>query len=254
MRSASLIATALIGAILASCSSISIDESTRRRSLYRDRVDTQNVSYCYTDKKTKTTTCSTIPVPVITVLAEVAVAKASTSDVCYLVLNGRIDDELSVAFEKSLAELLTMNCSRKIAVLSSPGGRVRNAVEIGLKIRGNGFDTLFDGVKGRGNRCASSCTLIFIAGHARIVTENPISLLSGQMGFHRWSRGIGNEEACLNPDIIRRGLKPYAEKMLPVEAASHFIDMTVNTECNKVENLSPDELVKLGIANRKSLD
>jgi hypothetical protein len=239
--------------VLSGCSSISVDESTKKRTLYRDRTDIQNTTSCYTDKKSKTRTCNTIPITVTTVLAEVAVAKASTGDDCYLILNGRIDEELTAAFDKSLADILGMKCSRRIAVLSSPGGRVRDAMAIGGKIRSNDIDTLFDGVKGRGNRCASSCTLIFIAGRNRIVTENPIGLLSSNMGFHQWSRGIGTEKTCTNPDTIRRGLQSYATRMLPPAAADQFIEMTIKTECKKMENFSPEELIGLGIATRKEL-
>jgi hypothetical protein len=186
-------------------------------------------------------------------LAEVAVAKSATGDDCYIILNGRIDEEFATAFEKSLSDLLELKCARRIAVLSSPGGRVREAMQIGIKIRTNDIDTLFDAVKGKGNRCASACTLIFIAGKNRIVTESPLSILSSSMGFHQWSKGIGTDKTCTNPDNIRRGLKPYASRMLSTEVADKFIEMTIKTECNKTENYSPEDLIKLGIANRNAL-
>lgn len=238
---------------LSACSSISIDESSKARILYRDRTETQNTTSCYRDKKAKTTTCQTIPVTVTTVLVEIAVAKSAARDDCYLILNGRIDEEFASAFEKGLSQLLEMKCERRIAVLSSSGGRVRDAMQIGTKIRANGIDTLFDGRKGRGNRCASSCTLIFIAGRNRIVTENPVGFFSGNMGFHQWSRGVGIEKACTNPDAIRRSLAPYAHRMLPAVVAEQFIDMTIKTECHKTENYSPEELIKLGIANQMDI-
>jgi hypothetical protein len=235
------------------CSSIVIDSDTRKQFLYKERVDPATATMCYPDPKTKTLSCFPVETKITTVIAEVTVAKSPHNDDCFLILNGRIDKDLASAFDKSIEELESMQCSRKIVVLSSPGGDVSTAMQIGSKIRSLQIDTLFDGARGKGNRCASSCTLLFIAGKNRIVTENTIGRFSSDMGFHQWSKSAEPNRDCTNPDTIRKLLNPYASRMLSVNSASKFIEMTINTECGLISNYSPAQLFEFGIATHTKI-
>jgi hypothetical protein len=79
-------------------------------------------------------------------------------------LEGRIDPTASARIIEQMepqAEYI------KTIVINSPGGSVRDAIEIGRYIRGNGFTTQVE----RGGYCASSCPLVFAAGKKRVAEE-----------------------------------------------------------------------------------
>lgn len=77
--------------------------------------------------------------------------------------------------------------------LTSPGGRVVEARELGEIIRARGLTTVASGT------CSSACTVIFMAGRERLLAP------TGSLGFHRYrSPDPDQEEAQANMAIDRR--------------------------------------------------
>jgi hypothetical protein len=245
--------TIIIVILLIGCASINVSEQTKNRFRYEEKVDSIPTTSCYADKKAGSTWCTTTYSDIKTIITEVSLGIAKGTNDCVITVHGQIDKDVRDAFIEATDEIKKLKCDRKIVLLSSSGGLVTEAIEIGIAIRKNKFITLFDGQKGGNTRCASSCTLLFIAGVERIATENSIPLFSGKMGFHQWQRNSSLGGMCTDLPYMKNRLTRYAQVMLSKESAEKFVEMTIETECREVRNFTASDLLKLGISTSKSL-
>lgn len=240
-------------ALISGCASVKIDKETKKTFLYEEKIQSVPFTSCYKDKRTGSNICNTFNNDVKTVVLEVSIGRVGGGNDCVLTFHGQINLQTKNAFMQAIEAMRDYKCDKKIVILSSNGGLVSEAIEMGIAIRKNEFITLFDGKKGKGNRCASSCTILFIAGIERIATENPLPIFSGQMGFHQWRYNQSMSGMCSNINSMKARLTRYAEVMLPKQSAEKFVEITLSTECKDVMNYSPSELHQFGISTSKSL-
>jgi len=240
-------------ALISGCASVKIDRETKKTFLYEEKIQSVPFTSCYKDKRTGSNICNTFNNDVKTIVLEVSIGMVSGGNDCALTFHGQINHQTKNAFMQAIEAMKDYKCDKKIVILSSNGGLVSEAIEMGIAIRKNEYITLFDGKKGKGNRCASSCTILFIAGVERIANENSLPIFSGQMGFHQWRSNLSMSGICSNTASTRARLTRYAEVMLPKQSAEKFVEITLLTECKDVMNYSPSELFQFGISTAKSI-
>jgi hypothetical protein len=120
-----------------------------------------------------------------------------------------------------------------LVVLSGPGGNVAAALAIGAEIHARGMATLVPA----GAYCASACSLIWLAGHQRLLGAG------ARIGFHATSipQGDGRRvETHAYDDVLRRYLDTLG---LAADATATI----VNTQAALVRWLDPIELRANGI-------
>lgn len=239
--------------LISGCASVNIDSETRKTFLYEEKIQSVPFTSCYKDKRTGSNICNTFNNDIKTIVLEVSIGMVKGTSDCALTFHGQINQQTKNAFMQAIEALKNYKCGRKIVLLSSGGGLVTEAIEMGIAIRKNEYITLFDGKKGKGVKCASSCTILFIAGVERIATENTLPIFSGQMGFHQWRNNQSMSGMCSNINSMKARLKRYAEVMLPEQSAEKFVEITLLTECKDVKNYSPSELHQFGISTSKSI-
>jgi hypothetical protein len=240
-------------ALISGCASVNIDREPKKTFLYEEKIQSVPFTSCYKDRRTGSNICNTFNNDIKTIVFEVSIGRVSGSNDCALTFHGQINHQTKNAFMQAIEAMKDYKCDKKIVILSSNGGLVSEAIEMGIAIRKNEYITLFDGKKGKGNRCASSCTILFIAGIERIATENSLPIFSGQMGFHQWRDNLLMGGMCSNISNMKSRLTRYAEVMLPRQAAEKFVEITLLTECKDVMNYSAVELYQFGISTAKSM-
>jgi hypothetical protein len=103
-----------------------------------------------------------------------------------IMLSGIIAPGDEAAFHK-LAETL----DTAVVITTGPGGVVATAVTIGSEIRARGWSTLVPA----GAQCASSCSLIWLAGQTRMLGAG------AQIGFHAMSVMTRNGQRAETHDL-----------------------------------------------------
>jgi uncharacterized protein YceK len=240
-----------VGLLMSGCSSVRIDKSSETKLLYKTKDSENTYRYCYTDKKTNSTSCIPYTITTTSVVSEISISRSIDRADCYLIVTGKIDQELSDTANSAIDKLDSMECKNKIVILNSPGGSVSKAMELGRKIRDKKITTLFDSVKAD-QICASACTLMFIGGFNRVAIKSSIPFLTTGMGFHQWSKSA-EDSNCDQTETTLKTLTEYANKMLSSNGASNFIEMTLKTGCNDIANYSPIDLVRQEIATANNL-
>jgi ATP-dependent protease ClpP protease subunit len=235
------------------CSTLNIDSNSKSYLLRQtQKVSTPN-SYCYKDNKTGIENCIDYDIEYEKVVKGVFVSRISDNEDCVIGVTGMIDSSVKDAFLVAANNAIEMNCKKTIVVLDSFGGEVDAAIDIGIAVRKNQFNTLFDARQGSNVICASACTLIFIAGVSRVVTENVFQFSSAKMGFHQWQPINNTAGDCSDQGRMRKRLTRYTEVMLSKSAASKFIELTLGVDCNQILRVTPEDLVNFGIANLNKL-
>ena len=79
---------------------------------------------------------------------------------------------LSWALPQQVAVALVETPTVRV-ILDSPGGHIEAVLEVAEIIRSHNLDTYVN------RMCASACTIAFLAGHKRVVSE------TGRLGFHQ---------------------------------------------------------------------
>jgi hypothetical protein len=102
--------------------------------------------------------------------AAVITKKADPRGIDLITIEGELELKDDAAFVKAAAD-----SSRAIVFLSSPGGRLAPALEIGATVHRKGFSTVAV------RDCASACGIIWLAGSSRYVQPR------ARVGFHRVS-------------------------------------------------------------------
>ncbi len=106
---------------------------------------------------------------------------------------GKINGEDFKAFKEKTDQIFPIGAAypqkQMIVTLTSPGGSINSAVQIGDQVRKRGMSTFVPGDR----KCTSACALIWLAGVPRTVGDYP------QIGFHaaydpttRQESGVGN--------------------------------------------------------------
>lgn len=118
-------------------------------------------------------------------------------------LEGRIDPG---AATRIIAELEPQAEYIKTIVINSPGGSVRDAIELGRYVRANGFSTQIE----QGGYCASSCPLLFAAGKKRIAEK------SATIGLHQIygaTNDVSAPQAMSDAQITTAEITRYLDEM-----------------------------------------
>lgn len=90
--------------------------------------------------------------------------------------------------------------------LDSPGGHIKAALELADLIRAHNLDTYVS------HLCASACTIAFLAGHRRFVSE------TGRLGFHQaYEASLSSEQSSI---LLRR---VYQQFPLPSAFVAHIL-------------------------------
>jgi hypothetical protein len=94
--------------LVASCSSISIDQSSKVTFIEADAVRNETIPIC-----SKNHGCQDINIPVKYKSKEISVAYSKNKEICYLLFTGIIDKELRENFDKAHNKILTFDCQKK---------------------------------------------------------------------------------------------------------------------------------------------
>lgn len=122
-------------------------------------------------KRLLVTTCLAVtPVVATAATIEVNPLRGGGGAIHLVELTGAINKGDAVRFEQATKGLK----GRVEVVLSSPGGQVAEAINIGIVARDRGFVTYVM----KGDECASSCSLIWLGGKRRVMQEG------SRLGFH----------------------------------------------------------------------
>lgn len=147
----------------------------------------------------------------------------------------RLDGELTEGTAKRLRRLLRAHPDVKLVTLTSEGGLVDEAEQIGDIVAAHGLSTYVP------DYCASACTLAFVRGRERLVATG------GQVGFHApWVPDpsgrevqVGSEEetqsyiaAGIAPDFTAEAMKvpssdiwfPEPARLLAARVATAYVD------------------------------
>ena len=168
----------------------------------------------------------------------------NTIDECTIEITGEITSNTISLFNKAVFEVNSRICKEKWVILSSDGGTVIHAMEIGQIIKNKGYNTQIH----HGNSCASACGMIFISGKNRAISS---SVFPTRIGFHQMSKSSYSDKTCIVDanNEISQILKSYSRKMLPEKSANFFYNRVMETDCNKISYISSDEALSEGISN-----
>lgn len=168
----------------------------------------------------------------------------STEDECTIEITGEIASNTVRLFKQAVTEAESRVCKEKWVILSSGGGLVKPAMEIGKIIRNKKYNTQIH----HGNSCGSACGFIFISGTTRAVSS---SFLPTRIGFHQISKRNGSDLQCVTDANNQASvlLNRYAHAMLDDRAAKLFYDRVMQTDCNTMTYIGTEEAIAEGIAN-----
>jgi hypothetical protein len=153
-----------------------------------------------------------------------------------LIVKGRIDPGTAESFA---AEVKKRGSYIKTVVLSSPGGSVADALQMGRLIRAKGFATEVE----NGGYCASSCPLVFAGGAARRAGAK------AAIGVHQIFAGAGQAgglgEGMNGAQRVSAECQRYLREMgVDLEVWVHAME----TPKERLYYFKPDEMLKLRLA------
>lgn len=168
-------------------------------------------------------------------------------DTCFVLLTGKIQNDIASAFNKALDSLRANNCSEKIVLLNSRGGNLGIAMKLGKLIRGEGITTQING------ECDSACGFIFVAGVHRLVDIDGPSTIASRFKVHQpTAPTISGINRCANNDYLNSPLvatvKAYLMSMLPDASAQYLFRMMMSAKCEDELNLEPRSLLDFRVA------
>lgn len=150
-----------------------------------------------------------------------------------IVLSGGINDGSA----EQLSKALEIVPSVTTVVLDSDGGWLREGQMLAAVIARRGLNTYVEG------RCASACTLAFLAGRERAAAP------SAQIGFHA-SRRVGSTETVPSPGDTAQLAGLYRLAGLP----DSFVREALNTPSDRIWYPSHEVMLAAGVLTRVSLD
>src|SRR5437868_6866363 len=93
--------------------------------------------------------------------------------------------------------------------LESPGGRLFDALDLGIQVRRAGFRTVAR------STCASACAIVFSGGRERVLAGS-----RARIGLHQPSKGAGRDRVCdptTYPSVAHETLA-YLKSVIPAQA------------------------------------
>lgn len=175
---------------------------------------------------------------------EYATSVSFNSQSCELAVSGAVDNKLVSLFQQTLqSNTQIKNCKELIVVLSSTGGNVYPAFNLGNMIRANNYSTKI----AENNICVSACGLVFMSGVKRYMA---MASADTKVGFHQMIRIDGGSEKCIdvneNSDLIS-SYNSYVKKMLPEKAADFYMQNIAKVSCRSVKYYNAEVLSRYGI-------
>ena len=163
---------------------------------------------------------------------------------CEITLSGAIDNKAVASFQQLIqANKSISKCKEVVVVLSSNGGAVFPAFNLGNMTRAKGYSTKV----ANNASCVSACAIIFIAGNKRYMSPNSPNT---KIGFHQMVRDDLSGSACVeiseNTELISTH-KAYIKKLLPEKAAIFYTESISNISCRSVKYYNAEELQPCGI-------
>jgi hypothetical protein len=137
---------------------------------------------------------------------------------------GGIKFGLTSDFEK----ILKASPGVHVVHLDSIGGRIGEGEKLSALIRAKGLDTYVDG------RCASACTIAFVAGHQRILKQG------ATLGFHRGSFAGKDDSSEMEKAYLAAGV------------SREFVGKAMATKSADLWEPTETELVAAGVVTRIS--
>ena len=117
-----------------------------------------------------------------------------------------ISGNFSWALPQQVGVALAETPTVRFVYLDSPGGHIKAALEVAELIHSHNLDTYVN------RMCASACTIAFLAGHQRFVSE------TGRLGFHQaHGPGISIEQSNLLLQLA------YQNSSLPPAFVAHVL-------------------------------
>lgn len=152
------------------------------------------------------------------------------------ILRGGAEIEISGPIARGVPEQFEAALARSpnahIVHLDSVGGRISVATELGDIVRAHGLDTLVT------SRCASACTIIFLAGHERWITD------TAKLGFHSGRFASSDSQA-----VNRRFRDAFAAANIPAS----FVEKALSTPSTSIWLPTQEELLSNGIATKVAM-
>lgn len=163
---------------------------------------------------------------------------------CEITMSGAIDNKAVSSFQQLIQTNKNISkCKDVTVVLSSTGGAVFPAFNLGNMIRAKGYFTKV----ANNASCISACAVIFIAGNKRYMQPNSPNT---KIGFHQMVRTDQSGSTCVdiseNTALIT-SYKDYVKKMLPEKAAIFYTENISNVSCRSVKYYTAEELQQYGI-------
>lgn len=166
------------------------------------------------------------------------------SATCELSLSGAIDNKLVSLFQQTLqTDPSISNCKEVKVVLSSTGGNVYPAFNLGNMIRAKNFSTQI----AQNAICVSACNIVYIGGVKRYMAQ---SSPSTKVGFHQMISLNGGNDKCIdiydNSDVAS-SYRAYIKKMLAQRPADFYMENVSKVSCRSVKYYTSEELKESGI-------
>jgi cytochrome c len=166
---------------------------------------------------------------------------------CFVLITGKIQNDIESAFDKALYFLRVNSCSEKIVLLNSRGGNLGIAMKLGKAIRREGITTQING------ECDSACGFIFIAGAHRLVDLDGSNTIASRFKVHQpTAPTISGINRCANNDYLNSPLvatvKTYLKSMLPDTSAQYLLRVMMSVKCEDELNIEARSLLDFRVA------
>ena len=164
---------------------------------------------------------------------------------CYMKLQGKIVPAMKGAFSQALSNLNQRACAEKILILSSHGGDLATAIEVGTQIRDAQLTTDMHGY------CESACSFLYIAGAKRMVHADVSIQQECKLGVHQPTSELFLCQCIDLPKtspLVVQKIKNYFAQMLSEQAREVLYQDMFATSCKQMAYLDVQYLLKNGIA------
>ena len=170
--------------------------------------------------------------------------------------NGEITESTPGGFEDFLANASLDNKRNTTLVIDSPGGSLWGGLELGRKIRSNGFDTHVgrigpaqgDLINIIAGQCASACAYAFLGGKNRSKEGN------SKYGLHQISTTetstVPLNKAIKSAQNLLSEISMYVEKM---GVAPEIVTIATHTEAERIDWIDSNTMMEHGVINSAGL-
>ena len=163
---------------------------------------------------------------------------------CVIALQGRITRDASREFHRVVARAKSVGCTDPWIALESPGGSLRDGIDMGTEVFQEGYSTVVS------RSCASACALIFMAGRERLLLGRRARIGLHQAGSSDYSSSEPRK-TCYSgqSDSASKLKRRYLHSVLPEHGESVF-QRAMKTSCHSIEWIAGTEALQMGIATK----